>query len=542
MSSGRDERGRASGGEPTMLLLDEAAVEDRVRRRLLAPAPTDVDALVYDQGYEDDSGASLLRSPGLGGGLRLRVPGPMAGVGVEALTERAAALPARDERTSGRLLGGLRERLQQIEQEDFSGGTEGATELYGAPRDSRPLPLGRGAGGAIGGLGAALGGPRAEELSAKEPPSSAGRMRGLGELERASGRSATPWWAEMPSDNAGARGEGLAPFGPLAGKGPPALDAPSSALRAELDARRPLDGEAPLLQVLDDPRLDQAEPASAPLDAGPRLGRSASGGPPRGAQALADEAPEEERPPKRRWGSLAAAVVLLALSAAAVGWILRRPAPETGVAAAGEAPVAAVAIAVPPADGDEINVVVGDLDVDPLDDATDAPGAGPTEGGLGAAPAPGGAAEAAEAAAGAPAPAGLWDRLVDALAAAFTGGPPAGGGKKKAKIDVEVVELEPKAAAAKPTPGPAEALMGTLYVRTKQSAEVFVDGKLVGEAPGLKLSLEPGWYTVKAVPRGEGFTWTARTRIDADMLREVALDLGQEPPPPLRRKEARRRR
>ena len=546
MTSGRDERGRATGGDPTMLLLDEAAVEDRVRRRLLAPAPTDADALVYDQGYDDDSGAALTRGTG---GLRLRVPTLAGGLSAmgglsavsahaghaghsgEALTERPSALPARDERTSGRLLGGLRERLQQIEQEDFSGGSEGATELYGG-REARPLPLGRGAGAAIGGLSAALSSAPGAESPSADAGGSSGRLRGLGELERSTGRSSTPWWAEMPSDNAGARGDGLAPFGPLAGTGLPSLDAPSSALRAELEARRPLDPEAPLLRVLDEPAAGADEGGSTPVrgpGSGGRAGVEASA---RGARPVVDEAPLEESPPKRRWGTLAAAVLLLMISAGGVGWLARRPAPAP-VAAAAELP------AEDPMGTDEVNVVVGDLDEVPSE------GAASAELAEGAALPPGGPG-AAGSAVGAPpveaAPAGFWDRLVDALASRFAGGQAGQQRKQGAKVSVEVVELEPRPAAARAAPGPAEPPHGTLYVRTKQSAEIFVDGKPVGDAPGLKLELDPGWYTVKAVPKGEGFTWTARTRIDADMLREVALDLDQEPPPPLKRKESRRRR
>jgi hypothetical protein len=131
---------------------------------------------------------------------------------------------------------------------------------------------------------------------------------------------------------------------------------------------------------------------------------------------------------------------------------------------------------------------------------------------------------------------GAWDRLVDQLATLISGpqAPP--------KPKVEVVAVKP--VPTRPAPGAVPDLppQGTLFVRTKQQAEIFVDGKAVGDAPGLKLALDPGWYTVKAVPRGEGFTWTARTRIDADMLREVALDLSQAPPPPLKRREQRGRR
>jgi hypothetical protein len=532
-----------------MLLLDEAAVEDRVRRRLLAPAPTDADALVYDQGYDDDSGAALTRGSS---GLRLRVPtlagglSAMGGLSVvnghaghaahaahsgEALTERPSALPARDERTSGRLLGGLRERLQQIEQEDFSGGSEGATELYGG-REARPLPLGRGAGAAIGGLSAALSSAPGAESPSADAGGSSGRLRGLGELERSTGRSSTPWWAEMPSDNAGARGDGLAPFGPLAGTGLPSLDAPSSALRAELEARRPLDPEAPLLRVLDEPAAGADELGSTPVRGnGGRAGVEALA---RGARPVVDEAPMEEAPPKRRWGTLAAAVLLLMISAGGVGWLARRPAPAL-VAAAAELP------AEDPMGTDEVNVVVGDLDEVPVrgDGAASAElvaGAGAPPGGPSAEGSVGGA-QPVDAA-----PASFWDRLVDALASRFAGGQAGPKRKQGAKVSVEVVEVEPKAATVRAAPGPAEPPHGTLYVRTKQSAEIFVDGKSVGEAPGLKLELDPGWYTVKAVPRGEGFTWTARTRIDPDMLREVALDLDQEPPPPLKRKESRRRK
>lgn len=548
MTSGRDERGRATGGDPTMLLLDEAAVEDRVRRRLLAPAPTDADALVYDQGYDDDSGAALTRGTG---GLRLRVPTLVGGLRAmgglsaasgqaghaghsgEALTERPSALPARDERTSGRLLGGLRERLQQIEREDFSGGSEGATELYGG-REARPLPLGRGAGAAIGGLSAALSSAPGAESPSADAGGSSGRLRGLGELERSTGRSSTPWWAEMPSDNAGARGDGLAPFGPLAGTGLPSLDAPSSALRAELEARRPHDAEAPLLRVLDEPAAGEDEVGSTPVrgpGSGGRAGVEASA---RGARPVADEAPLEESPPKRRWGTLVAAVLLLMISAGGVGWLARRPAPAP-VAAAAEPP------AEDPMGTDEVNVVVGDLD----EVSSGGAGAAPAELAAGAGVPPDGPSAAGSAGGAQPveaAPAGFWDRLVDALASRFAGGQAGQKGKQGAKVSVEVVDVDPKSAAARAAPGPAEPLHGTLYVRTKQSAEIFVDGKPVGDAPGLKLELDPGWYTVKAVPKGEGFTWTARTRIDADMLREVALDLEQEPPPPLKRKESRRRR
>jgi hypothetical protein len=131
---------------------------------------------------------------------------------------------------------------------------------------------------------------------------------------------------------------------------------------------------------------------------------------------------------------------------------------------------------------------------------------------------------------------GAWDQLVDRLATWISG--PQAAPKPKVEV-VAVTPVPTRAAAAPVAEGPPQ---GTLFVRTKQQADIFVDGKAVGEAPGLKLALEPGWYTVKAVPRGEGHTWTARTRIDADMQREVALDLSQAPPPPLKRREQRGRR
>jgi hypothetical protein len=113
-----------------MLLLDEAAAEERVRRRLHAPAPTQADIGAYDDGYEDDSAASFVARSAVGRGPGEHDGPPRLRVLPEDRTERMEESPRpREERSSGRLLGGLRQRLQQIEQEDFSGGA-----LDGEPR------------------------------------------------------------------------------------------------------------------------------------------------------------------------------------------------------------------------------------------------------------------------------------------------------------------------------------------------------------------------------------------------------------------------
>ncbi|MBL8614745.1 MAG: hypothetical protein JNM72_03950 [Deltaproteobacteria bacterium] len=523
--SGRDERRRPPSGDPTMLLLDEAAAEERVRRRLHAPAPTQAEVGAYDDGYEDDSSAAFVARTAIGRGAGEGDGPPRLRVLPEDRTERVDdnALRPREERSSGRLLGGLRQRLQQIEQEDFSGGA-----LDGDPRPGLlRSPLLRAAGPLH---------PDEEESSSD--------LGTFNQLQEAAGKAQLPWWAELPEEqSANATTADLAPFGPLAGRPAPGFEAPSSNLRAELEARRPIEREEPLLKPLDEQSIVPPSPH-----------RDAGGAEPARSRLAPTNLPpriEARRPSRAPW--IAAAVGILALGLGGWAWSRSKvgatpaaaPAEDAALAAAepSAAPGAAPSpqtggpAAAPAADA-EINVVVADgaEEVPAVTSIRASSGASSGASTVASTPAEGAAgAPAAEPAPPAPAM-GAWDQLVDRLATWISG--PQAAPKPKVEV-VAVTPVPTRAAAAPVAEGPPQ---GTLFVRTKQQADIFVDGKAVGEAPGLKLALEPGWYTVKAVPRGEGHTWTARTRIDADMQREVALDLSQAPPPPLKRREQRGRR